>query len=430
MMYACGGPCVPANGFTMSLMTKTQPVLAAALPFEDGVVAVMRRLHETVLALVGALPEAIRRAVDLERALRIEKKLAWQLFRLSRKPEFGDAANVPSLASIARVIDAARKKGVPEPVLSELNEAFGQFENFAVIHGGDRHGLISMVSGLSGEKSEQYEIGVRKSLFRGNAHVWGVHARLAVRTGIFVPRAGTDRVEDVALVIGDHDLAKRRQSDPLVMLWWLWTSDDPKSGSTSTGSTSGPGSANPADGVVDHGLEILPEFCTYPLPKMVRRQAADGTPETELIFPPGRGSAISTYSLQRRENTRANPGGSFFGRTLFTMPLETMVWEMLVPVGWSDPSTARASVYGRRHHPELVYEERTYDLLGQRETLDYLGVHEGVPPLAGAPNHANAVRHSIERAGWAGTRFDVYRCSVEYPVMYTMLVVRADALQQ
>jgi len=420
----------------MRPMVETQPVQVSAAPFEDGVVALMGRIQSSLSDLVEALPETIRRAVDLERALRLEKKLAWQVFRLSRSTDVSEAANVPSLVSIARLTDAARKRGVPEKTLARVRKAFEEFENFASIHGGDRQGLISMVSGMGGvasDKNEQYEINVRKALFRGHSHVWGVHARMAVRTGIFMPRSENGmRMEDVVLVVGDVGLVRRRLGDPLVMLWWLWTDesrwvrgDDERK--PSAASAAGAGAATlPAR----PGLEFLPEVSSKPLPQMVSKRGVDGTAETELIFPPGRAGAITMYSMERRQNVSNQEGASFFGQTLFTMPLEAMVWEMLVPVGWSNPATARAGIYGRRHHPEQVYEERTEDLLPQRVSLDYLGVHDGVPPLAGDPNHAGAVRHALERGGWLGTRFDVYRCRVEYPIMYTMLVIRADALKR
>jgi hypothetical protein len=49
-----------------------------------------------------------------------------------------------------------------------------------------------------------------------------------------------------------------------------------------------------------------------------------------------------------------------------------------------------------------------------------------VPPLPGEPAHAGAVRHAIESSGWLGTRFDVYRSRVEYPVLFTMFSARVE----
>jgi hypothetical protein len=50
--------------------------------------------------------------------------------------------------------------------------------------------------------------------------------------------------------------------------------------------------------------------------------------------------------------------------------------------------------------------------------------------LPGEPAHAEAVREAIHRAGWAGTKFDVYRCRVEYPVLFTMFAARVDVMRR
>ena len=163
--------------------------------------------------------------MDAERVFRLDKTLSWQVFRLSQSVDLAEAANVPSRTSVRRRLAAAQRKKVPKPVLEKVGAAFERFESFATMHGGDRAGLMSMVSGLIGDSSQQYDLRVRKSLFRANAHMWGVQARMAVRTAIFMPHPGTNRVEDVAMVVGDLT-ARRCQSDP-TMLWWLKTSDDP-----------------------------------------------------------------------------------------------------------------------------------------------------------------------------------------------------------
>jgi len=68
--------------------------------------------------------------------------------------------------------------------------------------------------------------------------------------------------------------------------------------------------------------------------------------------------------------------------------------------------------------------------MAQRVILDYLGAHENVPPAPGQAGHAGAVRHAIEVSGWSGTRFDVYRCRVDYPVLFTMFSARVEAAKR
>jgi hypothetical protein len=240
---------------------------------------------------------------------------------------------------------------------------------------------------------------------------------MVVRTSITGPRTGTDRIEDTAALAGDIGVQCRRIGEPFVMRSALSLLEDVQN----------PDSP-PQEPKARFEMELLREFSTSPLPEMRRKPAVQGVPETELWFPPGRSGAISLYSAYSAANLSIPAGDQFGGQTLYTIPARQAVWEMLIPVGWSDPTRTWARVYGRRLRPELVVERRPEDLLPQRETLNHMGVHSGVPPLTGSPRHAEAVRSVLARHGWLGMKFDVYRCRVEYPAMFTMLAVLVDAL--
>lgn len=41
-----------------------------------------------------------------------------------------------------------------------------------------------------------------------------------------------------------------------------------------------------------------------------------------------------------------------------------------------------------------------------------------VPRMAEAPQYPEMVRHVLERMGWAGRRFDLYRARIEYPLLH------------
>jgi hypothetical protein len=146
-----------------------------------------------------------------------------------------------------------------------------------------------------------------------------------------------------------------------------------------------------------------------------------------MVIPPGRSGAVTIYSAQFHENAEETPHPYYDGRLFVTTPVAAVVWDLLIPTGLSDPSTARVAVYGRRTHPQLVYEERKHDLVPQREMISYLGAHELPPPIAGSERYQEVARHVLQQRGWLGTRFDIYRSRVEYPVLHTMLVARVDA---
>ena len=401
----------------------TQATPATVPSFQVMLTSVMNEVQESLAELVDSLPETIRRAVDLERALRLEKKLAWQVFRLSRSESLREVGNMPSRASLERVLEAARRKHVPRAVTERVNTAFTRFDDFAEAHCGDRAGLISMVSGLSYQKSDLFELKARRSYFQAASHIWGVQARMQIRTLIQNLQPELDWREDDILVSGDIGLQRFRETDPLILPRWVTVESSPME-DVRTGKH---GSSALATEPVTKGVDLVPEFSSSPLPRMVPIKGSDGSTETELIVPPGRTGAVTLYSAQLYENVAKGVQKCYFGRQFVTMPVEAAGWELMVSAGVTDPATARAAVYGRRAHPEGVYEERPGDLLAQRETVVHLGTLDCVPPLDGAPNHHEAIRHVLKQRGWLGTRFDVYRCVVKYPVLHTLLKVGVDA---
>ncbi len=406
----------------MRMMSTASPVVVSVPPFESTATAIMDELQASLGSLVTDLPEPIRRAVDLERSLRLEKKLAWQVFRLSRSVGLREIANVPSRAGLERVIEASRRKHVPKQITDRISKALERFEDFAETQCGNRIGLISMVSGLTHQKSDQFELKVRKAYFQAASHVWGMQARMQIRTAIaHNPDPVYTDSQDEVLISTDLDMQRLRLSDPLVVVRWVLAEgpEDCRDHVIPEGRTK---NGDP----VNHPVELLPEFCSQPLPKIVAKRGEDGLVENELIVPPGRAGAVTLCSSQLTERSRID----YNGRMFITMPVEEIVWELLIPAGLSNPATARAAVYGRRPHPERVLEERPVDLLPQRETVTYLGAMESVPALDGVPGHPDSVRHVLQKLGWLGMRFDVYRCRVRYPVLHTLVVAQVDVLKQ
>ena len=404
-------------------MSQANPVSVGMPSFEAMLTPVMNELQSSLAALVDALPDSIRRAVDLERSLRLEKKLAWQVFRLSRSSSLKEVGNVPSLVSLGRVIDAARKKRVARPVIDRVQSAFERFDDFAEVHCGDRMGLISMVSGLTHQKSDLYELKTRKAYFQAASHIWGLQGRMQVRSSIYLVEPRPEQRHHTLFVSSDFDLQRLRENDPLVIAKYMKGHADPRDADAPTS----PAAIAETTRSLDHSLALLPEFCSQPLPKMTTVVEPDQLSETTLIIPPGRTGAVTLCSMQLHENIARGPQSRYAAGSFLVQPIESLVTEVLVPEGLSDPATARAAVYGRRTHPEHIFQERAADLMPQRETVFHLGTMDSIPPVDGAPRYEEAVRTALKNCGWLGMRFDVYRCRVEYPVLHSLVTVAVDA---
>jgi hypothetical protein len=381
----------------------------------------MSELRAALHDLLAGLPEAIRRAVDVERTLRLEKKLAWQVFRLSRSTGLEEVGNVPSLVSASRLVAAARERGASDEVLNRVSNAFERFESFAVEQCGDRAGLVSLISGLTHERSESFELRERRSLFRSNAHVWGLQARAQLRTFIYKPSAPREGLYRTVAVSGNVGLQGLRRGEPMSISSWFSMTP----GTTPTGAEVGTAAA--AAGNAE--FELLKEFCSDPLPEQREVVTENGMVEVEMVIPPaGRSGAVTVYSTQTTPSPgdphRVNPFAGMF----ISVPTAEIVTDLLIPAGATDPTTARVSVFGRRHHPEQVFRERRQDLLPQRERVVHYGPNDVVPAIESSPQHGAAVHEVMRRHGLHGLPFDLYRCRVLYPVLHSLIVVRINSM--
>ncbi len=397
-----------------------------ATEFHVAVEQVLTALQLSISALVGALPGPIARAVELERVLDLDKKLAWQIFKLSSAGGLDRVSHVPARASMKRLIAASERVGVDRAVLDSVWSAFERLENFAELQAGGRQGLMSMVSGFSGESSEQYELGVRKSMYEANAHVWGLRAQMQTRTVICCPRAGKDLERREVLVGGNLGMHGIRRGEPLVVSSWVKSYDEIAEAPISHLATEA--------AVVSSGrraFRLIDEFCTHPLPEMVERRTPSGATETEILIPPtGRLGAINMHFWQElapaSPATPTTPRASVAGMFV-SVPAAEVVVEMLVPAGECDPSSARVTIFGRRHHPELAFEERRVDMLPQHEAVSYAGPTSELMPVNGSPHHHAAVARTLERLELTDVKWDQFRCRVRFPVLHTVIVLRVDA---
>jgi hypothetical protein len=177
------------------------------------------------------------------------------------------------------------------------------------------------------------------------------------------------------------------------------------------------------------GMEWIPEFMTEPLPDLVPTASSDGQRLTEVNFPPsGRAGAVTLYTSQRDLDGARGAQADYGLNHAVSTPTEILELELLVPEGLSDPQTVRANVFGRRSDPARAIELRTVDLLPQREVAIFLGALDRLPALGSVPRHHEAVEHVLGKLGWLGMRFDVYRCSVPFPIMHTTISLSVNGV--
>lgn len=404
------------QGAIMSLMAEGEDVQTPRV-FGQSLDAILGALRSALLHMLAELPQPVQRAVEIERALGLDKRLAWQIHQLTQGDDARRVAHIPARSSMRRLAEAATTRGVSVTTVAEVEKAYAGYEEFVDRHAGDRQSLISLVSGMPTGKDEQHEEAVREALYRAQAHFWGLKLRLMVRTEVFLhPPAETGRTQDTVHVSGSIGLEQFRAEGKSICTFW--TRGDTKDGK--------------APGVrPEVPFELLTQFCSRPLPDIRSRVLADGATETEIRIPAiGRTGAATIYGRHLNLNSDTGDRGTYRSAILICYPVETLVFDMLVPVGGSDPSSASVAVYGRRFHIDRLFERRVEDLVPQPVSVDYLGkTGVSIPSVPGAPRHSEAVEEVLTKMEYAHEVFDLYRCVVKYPVMQTMVAMTVSRVR-
>jgi hypothetical protein len=401
------------------------------LPFEREARDRLEELQGALGDVVAKLPDSVGRAVELQRSLGLDNRLGWKLYRfVTTSDPLVEIPNIPGEPSMRRILSAASKRGVPKTVTERAAAAFERFEEFVADHGGDRDEIISLANGLSpaGGNDQQHELKVRKSAFKSLSHLWGIKAETTVLSAVVHGGSSADPVLDHLVVRGYIGLQRLRHGVPLT--FGIGVLNHPKKGTgsaTDARDIGAPPSPLSKEGAIGE-LHLLKEFSSHPLPQMRQRPEVNGRVDTDVVFPPsGRAGAVTLYTSQFAAGATDNNQSMYSLGALISIPSQTLVAEILVPQGWTDPSTLRVAMYGRRSAVERVGDRRPEDLLPQHETPRYIGVMDTSPDIPGVPHHSEAVRHEIVRLGWQDTRFDVYRCAIEFPLMHSMIWMVVEA---
>ena len=393
--------------------------------FEAEVSAVLTRMRTALAEVIAAVPTEITKSSDLHRAVRIDRKLSWQVFKVACAIDpIAAGGHVPSRASMDKFLKAARKHGVPEPLIDAAARVAADFEELVASHAGDRATFDSMVSALTAtESTEQIDLAHRRLAFRGQRHILGVEARTQFKFVALQPSDDPTRL-DTLRVEGLIDLRRLHGDAPVVLSYSAARMDDGAPLALER---------KPLEPTTDpHGLGLLKKFCSQPLPEFRAISVEHGFVRGELVTR-GVGRRAAITCAEGHITPAATPryrgeGHHMFGTAATVrLPCEVLVLDLMLRKDAYGPVKPTASV-----HAEHLGAQAWDTLLQKRHFLpgspkvDYLGRGPSVLHTPDVPRYAELGRYVFGRAGWDGDSFDVYRCRLEYPVLPSSVVSRFD----
>lgn len=393
--------------------------------FEVDAAEVLTRLRSALSEIVAAVPERISKGADLHRALKIDRQLSWKVFKVvSAADPVTAGPHVPSRGNMSTFLKAARKQGVPEPLIDSALGATADFESLVATHAGDRATFDSMVSALARDESaEQLDLVHRRLAFRAQRHLLGIQAKTQLKLIAMQPSTDPNLLDGIR-VEGFFDLCRLRGDAPLVVAQAGAQNDD--------GSPVALNREPLEPGGALGGMSLLRGFCSRPLPEFRAAETGRGFMRGELIGGGvGNQGAITCVEghITRTAVPRYSDEENKLAGTVVAVrtPCEVLILDLL----------QRKDTYGEISPTVVVHAEHlgetTWDSVVQNRfrlpwhpTVSYLGRGPSVLHTPDIPRYAELGRYVFERAGWEGSEFDVYRCRIEYPIMPSSVELRFD----
>jgi hypothetical protein len=373
-------------------------------------------------AVLESLPSYPRSAQELASQLKVDKNLAWKVFRLlAERDRLAAGRFVLGPQAMGIFLKAAAEQGAGAATLDELRSASNEFERIVKEHAGDRASIEMMLSGAGPTPDEFTEIALRRAAFRSNGYFVGVQARTQVQTFIAAPSANERMVDGISLR-ALVDLRRVRASAPVVIGRAMCTDDG--------GVMLHPGGQEPLDDSIRVGeMPLIREFCSRPLPEFRRVMGERGFVEDVLGEGPVGDMGATTVvagEVMREVCQRGRVPGDELAQmvTRVKTPCQVLIADYIVRHDLYPPFEPSLNVYCDMMGEAMRRrEERHRYLRPVNEKVELLGRGPEAAQTPDMPRYPKLLRYAFDRLGWDASKFSIYRVRMEYPFVPSSVVI-------
>jgi hypothetical protein len=393
---------------------------------ERHAISAIRRLQSAIRELIKVTPGETRRPTDLTATLGIHYKLAWQVHRLAHANEpLAQAGNVPGPIAMERFLEATSRRGAPAERVAQVRAVMQEFEGLIDAHAGSRSEFESILSGLSPTGSDQVDLAQKRAAFKAQSHLWGVRAKTRLCTFAYQTSKFEQDLDTVG-IRGFVDITRLRKGARWSVSHTRMHQDDPALDRMETPRPIDAGSYDR-----DCGLSLLKKFCSSPLPRFRSVTTAAGIQNVEMEGEAVGNRSALTFFLgdvfpRAFARYRGDPGLENRTHSMIRTPCEVLVHDVLLHEDTGCRVRPEVRVYGDQRDVDPETLGRECDLLSVRESVLFLGKGLDVLETPDVPRYAEMVQHSFGKLGWDVSKFLVWRCRVEYPIMPSSVVVQFD----
>ena len=396
--------------------------------FETESTTVLDQLRSALTDVVAGVPGPITKPTELQRALRVDMNVCCKVLKVVSSPEgLSSGLHLPGIMAIRSFLKGARKAGVSDDVINAAVEASDAFDHLVSTHADDRTTFDSMISSLvDSEEAQQITFLNRRATYRGQRHLFGMNVRVQFKCLIVQPNEHEPSMLDLANLTGFVSLRLLRPALAPIVLSPAYTTNDDGSERTVRREPLIPTSEQV------EGVALLPEFCSETTMQLHSVPAAPGRVLGEL-YGVGVGNTGAVTCVEGHMNRRAVPryqeAGNKIGGHLaeIRVPCETLLLDLVIRDDTCGPLKPTASTYAD-HIAEMRSTGVTspWQQVEPRQSVQHLGKGPSVLYTPDYPRYPELARHAFKHLGWDASRFDVYRCRIEYPILPSTVAMFFD----
>ncbi len=361
-------------------------------------------------------------------AFGIHRKLAWQLTKVAYSDDpYVASKHIPPSKSNQAWLDAARANGIPDELVRSAKRACDRFENVIETHAANKSEFDMMVESFGHASDVQSEVKWRQHAFTGNSYTLGAHCRVLLGLTILMP---SENLEDFFHAVQVRGVMGFRQTRPDVR-WVINQSvaidDDAKAEMTMQRAPLAPEAAAEFNGV-----PVLPEFCSNPMPALLRTPTHDGMMQDEFLSSyvglQGERTLVTGEIMRNIGPTYATPQDKIahFGVGVRT-PAEMLHFDLYVKAGLFGDVDRELRVFSDLASP-YAFEDK--DALCVSDQVAHLNRGVSLAQAPDLPGYSDLVKSVFGRIGVDPAEYELYRIRMAYPPLPTTVMMKHELLPQ
>lgn len=401
-------------------VASSPPHASSEIPPEIRIQNVGRVLSAAVRAVADAIPGTPQGPVEVARRLGIDKVLASRVLKATRQRDPVAALHdAPGPETLRRFIRAAKKRGVPDGLVKDANDAVRSFEQMIRQEAGDRSALDVILSAWLPESRATFELRRKQMAFRAMGQLKGVAGNVMCSTAILHPSDDGEHL-DVVWLFGLVGLKRLRPGSPVKFI--------------SRRVVGGEGARLPRTltGQTVSGLEglRLDQFCSTPPPALEVHHVG------EIVHYMLAGAGFGLRSacdlvfaeVNFKELPRYSEPDQPRKRYIFedvTLPVKLLIVDALVHRDVFSGNDPRLVIYDTacEGFADPNDPARYIDRLDTSESIQHLGWGVEKFRSADEPRYAEMLQHVWDSLGWSTDEFRGYRCRIDYPIYGSQVVM-------